>query len=71
MLGYTYATEQEAIDARQLCDNLKGFPKSGIEHYAGYLYSDLDGFYYIPYYYDIEQVLGEPYEFTITQTNII
>lgn len=66
MLGYKYTTEQEAIDARQLCDNLKGFPKSGIEHYAGYLYSELDNFYYMPHYYDLEQVLGNPYEFTIT-----
>jgi hypothetical protein len=67
MLGYTFATEQQAIDARLLCNNLKGFPKEDMSNYVDYFYSEVDDFYYITHYYDIEQVLGGPIEFTITE----
>jgi hypothetical protein len=70
MNGYKFTTEQEAIDARQLCNDLKGFPIEDMLNYVTYFYSEIDDFYYITHYYDIEQVLGEPIEFTVTQPEL-
>jgi hypothetical protein len=68
MLGYTYTTEQEAIDARQLCNNYYGFPKEGVaENWVGYRYSEFDDIYYILALEGVQEVLGEPIEFTITE----
>lgn len=69
MLGYTYATEQEAITARSLCNTYYGYPKLGCEtlNWIGYKYAELDGFYYILALEGVQEVLGAPIEFTLTE----
>lgn len=71
MLGYKYTTEEESINARQLCANYKGLPnpKGDTLYWVNYNYSELDGFYYIIYVDELEQVLGQPIEFEITMPN--
>lgn len=72
MLGYTYTTEQEAITARSLCNAYYGFPKQDVaENWVGYHYSELDEFYYILALEGVQEVLGEPIEFTITEISPI
>jgi len=68
MLGYTYQTEQEAINARQQCADYKGLPVSGGEtlYWVNYNFSQSDNFYYIIYDEGLEVVLGEPITFQIT-----
>ena len=68
MQGYTYNTEQEAIDARQQAADYMGLPVEGGEtlYWVNYSYSDLDGFWYIQYVEGLEAVLGEPSDITIT-----
>jgi len=68
MLGYTYATEQLANEARTLCASYKGLPNSQGDtlYWVNYDYSDLDNIYYIVYTTGLENVLGTPIEFTIT-----
>lgn len=70
MLGYKYTTEQEAINARQLCAIHKGLPhpQGSTLYWVNYEYSQKDGFYYIQYVDGLEAVLGEPSEFTVTTT---
>ena len=71
MLGYKYTTEQEAINARQLCATYKGLPnpQGDTLYWVNYIYSELDGFYYIIYIDELEQVLGQPIEFDVTTPN--
>ena len=68
MLGYTYATEQLAINARGLCATSKGLPnpQGDTLYWVNYEYSELDNIYYIKYVDGLENVLGSPIEFTIT-----
>ena len=68
MLGYKYTTEIEAIAARQAAADYMGFPVPNGEtlYWVDYVYSELDGFYYITYVEDLEKALGEPIEFEIT-----
>ena len=68
MLGYTYATEQLAINARTLCATYKGLPnpQGDTIYWVNYSFSDLDNIYYIKYVDGLENVLGSPIEFTIT-----
>jgi hypothetical protein len=68
MLGYTYTTEEQAINARQLCATYKGLPnpQGDTLYWVNYDYSDLDNIYYIVYTDGLEAVLGIPSEFTIT-----
>jgi len=68
MTGYKYTTEQEAINARQLCASYKGLPnpQGDTLYWVNYTYSQLDGFWYIQYIQDLELVLGSPIEFEIT-----
>jgi hypothetical protein len=70
MIGYTFTTEQEAIDARQQAADYMGLPVEGgtTLYWVNYDYSEVDDFYYIQYVENLESVLGEPSEFTITQT---
>ena len=72
MLGYKYTTEQEAINARQLCATYKGLPRpqGSTLYWVNYEYSQIDGFYYIQYVEDLELVLGQPIEFEITMPNL-
>ena len=71
MLGYTFNTEQEAINARQLCATYKGFPnpQGDTLYWVNYNYSQLDNLYYIQHIDGLELVLGEPINFEITLQN--
>jgi len=69
MQGYTYNTEQEAIDARQQAADYKGLPVNQGDttiYWVNYSYSELDGFYYIRHVEGLEAVLGKPTYITIT-----
>lgn len=68
MTGYKYNTETEAQAAVALCDTHYGYPKQDCitEHWCGYIFSELDNFYYIIHDSSLEVVLGEPEEFDIT-----
>jgi hypothetical protein len=68
MLGYTYTTEQYAINARELCSTYKGLPNElgDTLYWVNYNHSEIDNIYYIQYTEGLEAVLGTPYEFTIT-----
>jgi hypothetical protein len=72
MLGYTYATEQDAINARTLCAAYKELPNftGDTLYWVNYNYSELDNIYYIKYIDGLEVVLGSPSEFTITITGL-
>jgi hypothetical protein len=70
MQGYIFTTETEAIAARQQCDAYYGIPKSPddiTQHWVGYRYAELDGFWYITYDESLLPILGEPTEFEVTQ----
>ena len=68
MQGYTYTTEQEAIDARAQAATFAGLPNPTMDtlYWVGYNHSEIDGFYYIQYVDGLEAVLGTPSEFTVT-----
>lgn len=72
MIGYKYTTEQEAIDARAQAASYMGLPnpQGDTLYWVNYSYSELDGFYYIQHVENLEQVLGEPIEFTVTQPEL-
>jgi len=72
MFGYKYTTEQEAINARQLCANYKGLPnpQGDTLYWVNYYHSAIDNFYYIEYVNELENVLGQPIEFELTLTEI-
>ena len=71
MTGYKYTTEQDAINARQLCAIYKMLPnpQGDTLYWVNYSYSELDGFWYIQYIDELEQVLGQAIEFEITLPN--
>ena len=69
MIGYTYDTEQEAINARKLAADFKGLPINPNDttiYWVNYEYSELDDFYYIQYVEGLDVVLGEPIEIILT-----
>lgn len=68
MTGYKYTAEQEAIDARAQAATYAGFPNPSMDtlYWVNYNYSEIDEFYYIEYVDGLENVLGNPIEFTIT-----
>jgi len=68
MTGYKYTSEQEAIDARTQAATYMGLPNPTMDtlYWVNYNHSEIDGFYYIQHVENLEQVLGEPTEFTIT-----
>jgi hypothetical protein len=68
MTGYKYTTEQEAIDARAQAATYMGLPnpQGDTLYWVNYNHAELDGFYYIQYVENLDQVLGEPIEFEIT-----
>ena len=72
MLGYLYNTEQEAIEARDIAAKHKGLPASEDSrtlYWVDYSYSSLDNFWYIKYIDTLEEALGAPVIFNITETN--
>jgi hypothetical protein len=72
MTGYTYTTEQEAIDARAQAATYMGLPNPTFDtlYWVNYEHSELDSFYYIQHVEGLEVVLGEPIEFTVTQPEL-
>lgn len=73
--GYKYTNEQEAIDARKACADYYGLPKTPedvTKYYVDYQEATLDSpiFWYIEYYQGTEPILGEPYQFEVTQEPI-
>ena len=72
--GYKYTNEQEAIDARELCDDYYGIPVSPddvTQNWVDYNIADLDNpiFYYITFDESLRVVLGEPETFEVTTPN--
>lgn len=68
--GYQYITEQEAINARELCDNYYGIPASPddvTQNWVDYQFADLNDpeFWYITYDESLLPVLGQPTEFEV------
>jgi hypothetical protein len=74
--GYTYTTEQAAIDAREQCDIYYGIPVSPddvTQNWVEYQYANLNKtkFWYIVYDNSLLPVLGEPIEFEVITPNPI
>jgi len=72
--GYKYTNEQDAIDARELCDTYYGIPVSPddvTQNWVDYQTATLDNpiFYYIQYHESLKVVLGEPETFEVTTPN--
>jgi hypothetical protein len=68
--GYQYITEQEAINARELCDTYYGIPISPddvTQNWVDYQFAQLNDpqFYYIVFDDSLLPVLGEPTEFEV------
>ena len=72
--GYKYSTEQDAINAREMCDAYYGIPVSPddiTQNWCDYQTAELDNpiFYYIRFDESLEVVLGEPTIFEVTTPN--
>lgn len=70
MIGYQYITEQEAINARELCDSYYGIPVSPddiTQNWVDYRFANLNdpSFYYIVFDDSLLAVLGKPTEFEV------
>lgn len=70
--GYQYNTEQEAIDARQACNNYYGIPvhpDDVTQNWVEYQFAELNDpqFWYIVFDESLTPVLGEPTEFEVVQ----
>ena len=70
--GYQYPTEQEAITARELCDDYYGIPVSPddvTQNWVDYQFAELNEpqFWYIFYDETLLPVLGIPETFDVVQ----
>ena len=70
--GYQYITQQEAINARELCDTYYGIPKSPddvTQHWVDYNFAQLNEpqFWYITFDESLLPILGQPTEFEVIQ----
>jgi hypothetical protein len=68
--GYQYITEQEAINARELCDTYYGIPVTPddvTQNWVDYQFAELNTpqFWYIVYDDSLLPVLGQPTEFEV------
>jgi hypothetical protein len=68
--GYKYNTEQEAIDAREVCDTYYGIPVTPddiTQNWIDYEIADLNvpQFWYFIYDQSLEVVLGTPVQFDV------
>lgn len=68
--GYQYITEEEAINARELCDTYYGIPVSPddvTQNWVDYQFAELNTpqFYYIIYDDSLLPVLGQPTNFEV------
>lgn len=72
MTGYKYTTEQEANNARAQAASYMDLPnpQGDTLYWVNYSYSQLDNFWYIIYVEELENVLGQPIEFELTQNPI-
>ena len=73
VLGYKYNTEAEAQLARKQCADYKGIiesPFNETKYWVDYYTAikDTPVFWYIEYLDELEEVLGQPYEFEIANT---
>lgn len=71
VVGYKYLSEQDAINAREACDNYYGIPVSPedvTQNWVDYKTADLDNpvFWYIIYDESLEVVLGRAETFEVT-----
>jgi hypothetical protein len=74
--GYKYTTEQEAINARKLCADYYGLPKTPTDttlYWVNYQEATLDSpiFWYINFDSSIEMILGSPTQFEIAIPELI
>ena len=68
--GYSYQTEQDAINAREACDTYYGIPVSPTDvtqNWVDYQYAELNTppFWYIVYDKSLLPILGQPIEFEV------
>jgi hypothetical protein len=68
--GYQYITEQEAINARELCDVYYGIPVAPddvTQNWVDYQFAELNTppFWYIVFDDSLLPVLGQPTEFEV------
>jgi len=68
--GYKYTTEQEAINARELCDTYYGIPVSPddvTQNWVDYQFAELNTpqFWYIVFDESLTPILGIPSEFEV------
>jgi hypothetical protein len=68
--GYQYITEQEAINARELCDTYYGIPVSSddvTQNWVDYRFAELNTpqFWYIVFDESLSPVLGIPSNFEV------
>ena len=68
--GYQYTTEQEAINARELCDAYYGIPVAPddvTQNWVDYQFAELNTpqFWYIVFDDSLLPVLGQPTEFEV------
>ncbi len=68
--GYKYNTEQEAINARELCDTYYGIPVSPddvTQNWVDYRFANLNNpqFWYIVFGESLTPILGTPTEFEV------
>ena len=69
ILGYKYNSETEAENARKLCADYHGLPVSPdsvTKYFVDYNYSNDDNFWYITWIDGCTEVLGTPYNFTMS-----
>ena len=68
--GYQYTIEQEAINARELCDTYYGIPVSPddvTQNWVDYQFAELNTpqFWYIVFDESLTPILGTPIEFEV------
>jgi hypothetical protein len=68
--GYQYITEQEAINARELCDAYYGIPVAPddiTQNWVDYQFAELNTpqFWYIVFDESLAPILGTPTEFVV------
>ena len=68
--GYQYITEQEAINARELCDAYYGIPVTPddiTQNWVDYQFAELNTpqFWYIVFDESLTPILGTPIEFEV------
>lgn len=69
-IGYKYETEQQAIDARELCDlyyKIPVTPNDITQNWVDYLFAEFNNpqFWYIVYDESLLPVFGEPIDFEV------